>query len=268
MRRRTPRPTSLVSRMEIKKREVLFGVIIVLVMLAIGVFASGVLQENLQGKAERYATAVRISSPDTFSYSMKTNVGNALVYGELSADQPVISPDLPGSYMRLEKKIEEYTMHTRTVTYTDSNGHTHTRVETYYTWDYIGGDSWESETLTILGESFPTENFSLPSTDLLELTNGSTYKYQTPSIRYYFSGLPASFDATISADLRDGGVGEEARVFREKTPDQVVEDSISDQTVFLIGFWIAWVLLTGMALAGFFYLENGWLDDRPARYRR
>ena len=48
MRRRTPQQTCLETDMEIKKREVLFGVIIVLVMLAAGLGISGAIREHAQ----------------------------------------------------------------------------------------------------------------------------------------------------------------------------------------------------------------------------
>ena len=43
--------------MEIKKREVLFGVIIILVMLTVGLGISGSITEHMQTEAEKYTTA-------------------------------------------------------------------------------------------------------------------------------------------------------------------------------------------------------------------
>ena len=66
--------------MEIKKREVLFGVIIILVMLAVGLGISGSITEHMQTEAEKYTTAVRVEDADQFTYGMDTDFGNALVY--------------------------------------------------------------------------------------------------------------------------------------------------------------------------------------------
>lgn len=127
--------------MEIKKREVLFSAIIVLVMIAVGFLISGAITEHMQREAEKYTTAVRVEDATQFTYGMKTDFGNALVYGELQAKEPVTDPALEGKYLTIRKVREEYTMHTRTVTYTDSNGKTRTKTETYWTWDYAG--SWD-----------------------------------------------------------------------------------------------------------------------------
>lgn len=247
--------------MEIKKREVLFGVIIVLVMTAIGVMISGAITEHMQEKAEQYTTAVRIEDSGQFSYGMNTDFGNALVYGTLQAGQPVTSPELEGEYMVVCMTEERYTMHTRTVTYTDSDGKSHTRTETYWTWDYVGKEEWRSETIVFMGRVFRFEQFDLPRQDSLVLKEGGRYLYESAHVRYYFDGLPASFEATIHADLRDGDIGQNVGVFRDKTPEKVVEDQINGQKVPVIAFWVVWVLLTGGAVVGFFYLENRWLDD-------
>ena len=66
MRRRTPQQTCLETDMEIKKREVLFGVIIVLVMLAAGLGISGAIREHAQSEAEKYTTAVRVEDATQF----------------------------------------------------------------------------------------------------------------------------------------------------------------------------------------------------------
>lgn len=261
MRRRTPPQTCLVTDMEIEKREVLFSVIIVLVMLAVGLGISGAIREHEQSEAEKYTTAVRVEDATQFEYGMKTDFGNALVYGELLALEPVSDPALEGEYLTICKTMERYTMHTRTVTYTDSNGKTKTRTETYWTWDYAGSWEQESKTVSFLGHEFQIEQLSLPGDRTLRLKNGDAYLYEGSHIRYYFSGLPASFNATIHADLRGGDIGEKAEVFMEKTPAEVVDDQLNGQKIPVIAFWVVWLLLTGGAVVGFLYLENRWLDD-------
>ena len=56
-------------------------------------------------------------------------------------------------------------------------------------------------------------------------------------------------------------IGQGVEVFQELTPAEVVEDQVSGQKIPVIIFWVVWVLLTGGAVVGFFYLENRWLDD-------
>ena len=69
--------------MRIKKREVLFSVIIVLVMIFIGIFVSDAILQGAVSKSESYRTATVIENTDQFYYGMDTNFGNVLVYGDV-----------------------------------------------------------------------------------------------------------------------------------------------------------------------------------------
>lgn len=72
--------------MRIKKREVLFSVIIVLVMIFIGIFVSDAILQGAVSKSESYRTATVIENTDQFYYGMDTNFGNVLVYGDVSSN--------------------------------------------------------------------------------------------------------------------------------------------------------------------------------------
>ncbi len=99
------------------------------------------LMNGLGDNYAAYYTAVKINDdPVQFEYGMRTNIGNALVYGDLETVDPVTMSGLLNDYMYVEKVYEKYTMHTRTVTHTDGKGHTYTTVQTYYTWDYHAHD--------------------------------------------------------------------------------------------------------------------------------
>ena len=108
------------SRVEITKREIGVSISIVAVLLLIGILISGKMLESKTNKDAEYNKAARIDTQELFEYGMKTDVGNAFVYGTLEAVDPVTYPEIDGKYMYLEKVKEEYTMHTRTVTTTDS----------------------------------------------------------------------------------------------------------------------------------------------------
>ena len=56
--------------MRIKKREVLFSVIIVLVMIFIGIFVSDAILQGAVSKSESYRTATVIENTDQFYYGM------------------------------------------------------------------------------------------------------------------------------------------------------------------------------------------------------
>ena len=109
--------------MRITKREILVSIIIISIMLLLGFVIHGNISDKLMLEYQKYNTALQIENDtDLFTYGMKTNVGNAFVYGDLKAVDTVTYPEIGGEYSYVEKVKERYTQHTRTVTYTDSNG--------------------------------------------------------------------------------------------------------------------------------------------------
>ena len=66
---------------EITKREILASISIVAIMLLIGVLIAGKISDYQLDKNEKYNKAVKIESQELFEYGMRTNIGNAFVYG-------------------------------------------------------------------------------------------------------------------------------------------------------------------------------------------
>lgn len=145
--------------MRITKREVIFSVVIVCLMFVFGIMISGKINDNLMNKYQEYNTALQIDNDSSlFEYGMRTNIGNAFVYGELAAVDSVTYPEIGGEYASATKVTERYTKHTRTVTKTKTvNGktQTYTEVETYWTWDEIDRDHVHVSTITFLDSEFP-----------------------------------------------------------------------------------------------------------------
>ena len=104
--------------MEIKKREILVSLIIAFIMLIVGIFISGKINDVGDSKQETYQKAIQIEEPELFRYCMSVNSGNGLIYGELKAIDTVSDPNIDGEWMDLYIETQKYTMHTRTV----SNG--------------------------------------------------------------------------------------------------------------------------------------------------
>lgn len=85
---------------ELTKHEALFSVIIIAVMLIIGIMIHGKINNRLVNDYQKYNTALHIQNDtDLFSYAMKTNVGNAFVYGDLEAVDTVTYPEIGGKYI-------------------------------------------------------------------------------------------------------------------------------------------------------------------------
>ena len=140
--------------MEVTKREILASIAIICIMFVFGLLIQQSIRTAVTDKNREYETALQISEAETFKYGMKTNVGNAFVYGDLVAVDPVTNEEINGEWMWIEKVKERYTKHSRTVTQT-VNGKTVTRVEYYWTWDRVGSQSWHSEFISFLGVNFP-----------------------------------------------------------------------------------------------------------------
>ena len=152
--------------MEITKREVLVSISIIAVLLLTGFLISGKISQYEMDQNEVYNKAIQIDTQEMLEYGMRTDVGNAFVYGELKAVDPVSYPDVSGRYMYLKKVKEKYTKHRRT--YKD-----HTK--TYWTWDYAGEESQKCTRLTFLNNTFSTSKIIVPDSSYIDTVKESRY---------------------------------------------------------------------------------------------
>lgn len=238
---------------EITKREILASVSIIAIMLLIGVIISGKISESQLDANEKYNKAIKIDTLDLFEYGMRTNIGNAFVYGTLEAVDTVTYPEINGEYMYIEKIEEHYNMHTRTVTTTDSKGKTHTRTETYWSWDYAGSEEQKCSEITFLGHIFPSNKVEFPSTEHIDTIKESSY------VRHKYYGVGTSFVGTIFTDLRFDTITNNTPFYVNMTIEQTVKHLETGSYVIL--FWIFWIFLTGLFVYGFYYLDNNWLEN-------
>lgn len=242
--------------MKVTKREVLFSIIIICIMLIIGIVIAGNINDAVMEKQQEYITALQISNDkELFEYGMRTNVGNAFVYGELKAVDTVTFDEIGGEYSYVEKVKERYTRHTRTVTRTrvvNGKTQTYTTTEVYWTWDEV--DSWDkhSEKITFLDVEFDYGTINFPSTDYI-----CTIK-ESSKIRYKYYGDPIYSIGTIYTHLKDGTISK-SYMYHGCTIEEALESAITSWSVCL--FWIAWLFLTGGVVYGFYYIDNRWLED-------
>lgn len=237
---------------EITKREILASISIIAVMLLIGVLISSKISEHQLDKNEVYNKAVKIDSTDLFQYGMDTNVGNAFVYGDLMAVDTVTYPEIGGEYMYIEKVKERYTKHTRTVTYKDSNGKTHTKTETYWTWDRVGSEDKKCQEISFCGVVFDSNKIDFPSTYLIDTIKESS------KIRYKYYGVNIQYTGTIFADLRNHTIPDNTSFYNNKNIEETVEQLEAGGGVII--FWIFWIVLICGCVFGFYYIDNKWLE--------
>lgn len=244
-----------VGDFEITKREILVSISIISIMLLLGFLISNRILEYQMDQDEIYNKAVKIENTDLFKYGMKTNVGNAFVYGELNTVDPVTYPEIGGAYMYVEKVKEKYTMHTRTVTYTTgsgSNTQTHTRVETYWTWDRVGYEDIKCKKVSFLGVEFESNRFILPNSEYIKTIQESS------SIRYKYYGVKTKHFLTIFTKLEDNTFSD-AKFYYDSTIQETIRYLESNGALVII-FWIFWLMLISGCVIGFYYIDNRWLE--------
>ena len=259
---------------EVTKREIAFSVIILLIMIAIGIFITDIISDHYNEKEQMYLSAVQIDQNQSqFEYAMNTNFGNSLVYGKVVAETPVSFDEISGSYLAIKKYREDYNMHTRVVTYTDSKGNVHSRTEIYYSWDLMQTQTKESEKVYFLDNLFDSSIFDFNNYERLDLdgilnaTQGTwlgsdDYWYENSDRRYYYRVIPTEFYGTLFSYLGDNTIKEidDTEFMSDSTIQEFIEAK-SDSAMFaLIIFWLIWVFLTGGIIALFYYIDNRWLE--------
>lgn len=237
---------------EITKREILASVSIIAVMILFGILISSKISEYQMDKNEIYNKAVKIESQEMFQYGMDTNVGNAFVYGDLKAVDSVTYPEIGGKYMYVEKVKEKYTMHTRTVTHTDSKGHSYTTTEVYWTWDRVGSEDVKCKKISFCGVKFASNKIDLPDADYIDTIKESSH------IRYKYYGTGVEYIGTIFTDLRGKTISDNTPFYNNSTIDETIKYLESDFPIII--FWIFWIILIGGCVYGFYYMDNKWLE--------
>lgn len=236
---------------EITKREIIASVSIIAVMLLIGVLISSKISDWQINQNDKYNKAVKIQSADLFQYGMETNVGNAFVYGELKAVDTVTYPEIGGKYIYVKKVKEKYTRHTRRVAH-KSGKRTYYTTETYWTWDYVGEESKKAKKINFCGIDFKNNKITLPDDEYIDTIKESSH------IRYKYYGVGTKYTGTIFTALKDKTISDKSVFYNNRDISETVEHLESDMPLIL--FRIGWILLTGLAVFGFYYLDNNWLE--------
>lgn len=238
---------------EVTKREKIFSIIIVALMLIIGFIISSVIDDSIIDQNEQYIKAIDITDKDTFEYGMQTNVGNAFIYGEIKAVDSVSYPLLKDKeYIQIEKDIEKYTKHTRQVSHKDSKGRTYYTTETYWTWDRIGYEEKSCKEITILGVKFKS--------DVLNFNEKYIDTFKTGfHLREKYYGVPNTVKGTIFATLKDNTIKDTSFYENEKLED-VRESLEQENSIGKILFWMFWIVCIAGTVYGFVYLDNKWLE--------
>lgn len=244
---------------EITSREIIVSIAIIAAFLIGGFLISGRIQDGIDDANARYNIDVKIDCLDSnelFVYGMRTNIGNAFVYGKLIAVDTVSYPEVDGEYMEIKKTIEKYTMHTRQVAHTRRvNGRTRTyyTTEVYYSWDYVGSESKRCEKVRFCDVEFSSDRINLPPLGHIDTQTFG-------NIRYIYEGSKTEYIGTLFSDLREDTISEDSDFLADLAIDEAVEHYKNTGTVKQVLFWFVWMIICGVCVYGFYSLENRWLE--------
>jgi hypothetical protein len=248
-------------KFHISKRELLVSIVIAAVMLVIGFIISSSIEDSLLLKHQEYNLALQINNDrDMFEHGMRTNIGNAFVYGQLKCLDPVTYDEIGGEYSYVKKVKEKYTRHTRTVTRTKTvNGKTTTYTETehYYTWDAVSSCSKQSTKISFLDVEFDYGAIDFPYTYCV-----ATIK-ESSKIRYVYYGAPAEATGTLYAKLENDTISNTS-FYANMDIAATLKHFTSSAS--LVIFWVVWSAFIILFVFVFLYLDNYWLEDRRGRH--
>lgn len=239
----------------ITKREIIVSISLIAILLMFGVMISGKITEARIDADEVYNKAIKINTADMFEYGMRTNVGNAFVYGDLKAVDTVTFPEIGGEYMYVRRVTEQYTRHTRVVTKTRTvNGKTQTYTETevYWTWDEIDRAELACNEITFLGATFDSWKIDIPGASYVDTI------YKSAKVRDVYYGTGTEFVGTIFTDLRDETITDGTSFYKNQTIDETIERLKAVD--WSVGFWIIWIIFIAACVYGFYYIDNRWLE--------
>ncbi len=239
------------GNIEIKKSEIIFSIIIIAVMMILGFSISEKIRQNLLEQYMEYDTAVKIDSEELFLHGMSTNIGNAFVYGNLKALDPVSLPEIDGEYSYIRKEEQEYRKHYRWVKYKDKDGKEKKRKEEYWTWDTMRTYKEKSTRISFLNVEFEYEQIPFPSNHYLDTIYHGYYHRNV----YYVTDT--AFTGTIFTYLKDDTISKTS-FYENRTISETVD--YLESGIELVLFWIGWIILTAIAVVGFYYAENKWLN--------
>lgn len=266
---------------DITLREILFSIIILCLVICFGLFINNRIDDYFIKKEEKYNKALKVNNNnELFEYSIKTNVGNLINYGEFEAIDPVKDDWLINSYTAYNKITERYTKHTRTVC--SSCGKTtccHT--ETYHTWDKINNNLHGVSYIKFSGVNFFYSDFTNYPWKTLSISrqtinNGigylkDNYIYEKNKlfdsegdIRYYYEIIPTHFYGTTFGVAKDNVYKSEDNrgiYIDSDNLENYIKKNKNSRTFWKVLFWVIYLILVGLGIYGFYYIDNEWLEE-------
>lgn len=238
------------------KREIMFSIVIVLVMLMLGLIISSSINDIILDENTKYTKAIEINNDkELFAYGMRTNVGNAFVYGTLNKVDTVSYDKIKDKdYIHIEKIEERYTRHTRRVKH-KSGKRTYYTTEHYWTWDTINRESKIAKEITFLEQKYKIDKISNIIDDDYIDTISTGYHLRE---KYYGAKLN-NVKGTVYCNLKNKTINN-ATFYKDTKIKECKEQLMQSYHVIVIVFWILWIILIGGIVYGFGMINNKWLE--------
>lgn len=225
----------------IAKRNRIASIVTIALMIVIGLFISDM---------KEYRKVVQITDPAMFQDGMETNVGNAFIYGELKAVDPVSYPEIDGQYMYMKKVREQY-REDISAFYVQGRGF----MSSSSTWNEVDSEEKECRELSFCGVTFDRERIDLtiPDVEYIETI------YTSENVRYKYYGVKSQNKGTIYAVLKDNTMVD-AVFHKDMDIKKTVELYESNKVKLCVVFWIVWILIMVVIVA--LLPDNQWLEER------
>lgn len=243
----------------ITKREILVSIAITFILIGIGFLINSSIQNTIYEDNEKYYKALKIDNEEQFKYSIQTNIGYTLAQGKVQAVNGVNINDIEGTYYKIRKVKEKYTMHTRQVAHTrtkaDGTTETYYTTEEYWTWDYAGEEEFHTEKFIFLGVDFNYGTIQFNNEKHKETKSGGYH------IRYQYYVIPFEFEGTLFTYIDNNTINQNNFYYNNTVEDIIIQKE-GEANGWNIGFWIIWIILIGLADFGYVCLDNNYLEDK------
>ncbi len=177
-------------RDELKVRYFILPTVIVAFMIMTGIWIHNKMEDSRLANNTMYETAIPADDKDSYDYILDTQQGIFYTHGLFTAEQPVEFSEIDGEYAELKRREEHYVMKTRVVTYTDSEGNTHTKTETYWEWEHYHTDYLSTKTIMFNDHSYDYDKFSgFPESHI-------TTRHPRSDVRVKYYGVPVKMELT------------------------------------------------------------------------
>ena len=163
-----------------------------------------VIVDSINNRNIWIADLMRVTNEESLNYAVEHNISEFLMSGTATADQPKTYPELNHTFAGIRKIKYTYESHVESKTRTDSDGHTYIESRTVWDWERKNTEEIKTDTVTILGKSFPLGNvrYNFGGVNYSEISNNiegkdGTYNYEGKELRYKYEIIPLTWNVTM-----------------------------------------------------------------------